>query len=439
MIVLEEFFLQLLIIIGGIFKGVAEAIILFWWIPLLFYLFYSRVWRLWDQSVKNLNWKLLEIKIPKENIKTPRAMEQVLISLYSMHGSMEWEDIWIHGKVFSWASLEIIGSEKGIRFYIYAPSKIRNLVESSFFSQYPEAEIIEVDDYTKELPDDLPNEEYDLMGVDLALKNDNYLPMRTYPYFFEGGTSIREEKRTDPISNVSEIMSNLKEDERIWIQILIKPADNGWEKEGQKVINEIAVKGWGKKKKSKPLLVNAIEEVKIFLKNFVKAMFEPPVWPEKEKEATRTFLSPVDQDVIKAIENKISKLGYITVVRFLLIDKKSKFNNQNFYSMMGAFRQFTDNNLNNLKPVSRTSSFAKPRFFLKDITLLRKKKAIFKKYINRSYPDSDHDFFSFNPSVLNIEEVATIFHFPVSDLVEASGVLKLPTKKGAPPANLPIG
>lgn len=442
MIRFEQFFSQFWEIIVGVLKGTVDVILWLWWLPLLVLYFYLRALKLQDLYVKNLKWKLLAIKIPKENIKTPKAMEQVLASLYSMHSALEFEEIWLQGKVYLWISLEIVGSEKGIYFYVYTPSKIRNLVESSFFSQYPEAEIVEVDDYTKELPDNLPNEEYDLMGADFILAKPNPFPMRTYPYFFESGSNVREERRTDPISNITEIMSNLKGDERIWIQVLIQPAENGWEKEGQKIISEISAGGLSKKKASKSRLADWFEETYWFLRNLVMAIFEPPVWPNKEKGGDKAnglrLLSPAEQNAIKAVENKISKLGYLTVVRFLLINKKEEFNGQNFSAMMGVFRQFTDNNLNRLRPAKQTFTTA-PRFLFKKSTLLRKKKALFQKYIHRAYPDPDHDEFAFTPSVLNIEEIATIYHFPVSALVEAAGISRLPTKKGAPPANLPIG
>ena len=452
MIVLAEILNQILEITAGILRNTFEVIVWLWWIPFVVLYFYLRALKRQSRSIKNFDWKLLEIRVPKENIKTPKAMEQVLASLYSMHSSVHWEEVWLKGDVHAWMSLEIAGSEKGIHFYIYIPSKFRNLVEASFFSQYPEAEIIEVEDYTKKLPNNLPNEEYDLIGVDLYLANKNPYPIRTYPYFLEGGSSPKEEKRTESISNLTEIMPILKGEERVWVQILIRPSEKGWDeqknyedwtKEGQKIINEIIAGGYKKKKKPSSWLNNLADECFMFLRNLVMAFFESPVWPEKEKDggdkAVPLMLSPIEQDMVKAIENKISKLGYVTVVRFLLINKKSELNKKNLSLMMGAFRQFTDNNLNRLKPVSRTSTFATPRFLFKKSTVLEKKKAIFKKYINRSYPDSDHDFFSFKPSVLNIEEIATLYHFPFSSLVEVSGLSQLPIKKSAPPSNLPVG
>ena len=58
--------------------------------------------------------------------------------------------------------------------------KNRNLVENAIFSQYPDAELHEVEDYTKRLPQVLPNAEYDLFGADFTLQKEDAYPIRTY-------------------------------------------------------------------------------------------------------------------------------------------------------------------------------------------------------------------------------------------------------------------
>ena len=41
----------------------------------------------------------------------------------------------------------------------------RQLIESNIYSQYPEVEIVQVEDYTKNVPVDIPNRDWDLFGM----------------------------------------------------------------------------------------------------------------------------------------------------------------------------------------------------------------------------------------------------------------------------------
>jgi hypothetical protein len=74
-------------------------------------------------------------------------------------------------------------------------------------------------------------------------------------------------------------------------------------------------------------------------------------------------------------------------------------------------------------------------FFIKRRLFLRKKN-IFFRYLLRErplYPKKGGDF------ILNIEELATIFHPPINAAVSASFVERVAYKKGESPNNLPVG
>jgi hypothetical protein len=404
----------------------------------VYYLFYSRGIRLQKKYLRNLDWRVYEIKIPKENIRTPKAMEHVFASLYSMDVSVHWEETWITtGKLNYRMSLEIAGSpDGGVRFYARAPKRLRNIIESSFFSQYPNAEIVETEDYTKELPPDLPNDEYNLFGVEFILKKEDHFPIRTYTYFFEESARKEEEARVDPISVIVELMSDLKEGERLWMQIIIKPDEGKWMEKGRKAIKEMAT---GEKKKPKK---NLIDESFHFLLNLIKAPFELPDWPGDTKEEQKIFrlYSPVETDRMKAVGNKISKRGYKTTIRAIYIDRRESYTMGKVYALMGASRLYADDNSNWLAPAKETWTM-KPRFFFRKYFLMARKKQIYKNYLSRSFPEMKyfihHDLYHI--PIFNLEELASIYHPPVSKLVEGTGLRPVKAVKGAPPPNLPIG
>ncbi len=379
---------------------------------------------------------MFEIKVPKEILKTPKAMEQVFSSLIATYSfGLNSVDKYIDGKVESWISLEIMGHAGGVHFYIYTPSNFRNLIESAIYAQYPDAEIHPAEDYTELFSPVLPNKVYDLWGTDFILARENYYPIKTYSFFEEE----KEERRLDPIAVIAEAMSNLKEDEMIWLQVLIsptgEPSGDYWQKEGQEKIEEIAGRKVGGAKGS---------TLFDWARNLFWAPIEPPIWPEaegKEAPATLRFLHPAEQEVAKAISNKISKFGFETIIRFVYIDRRESFTRANVSAVMGAFQQFRTSNFNALKPDKRTITLksgwlAKFISKYKQLNEFSRKRRIFEAYRTRRFGKYN----KIKPekfSVLNTEELATVYHFPAI-MVEAPHLRKLEAKKAGPPGELPI-
>ena len=123
-------------------------------------------------------------------------------------------------------SFEMTGHAGGIRFYVRIPAQFRNMIESAIYSQYPDIEIVEAEDYVNIMPSVLPNKIYDLWGNNFILTKPNAYPIQTYPYFED----ITKEKRLDPVAVITEALSKTKEDEMSWIQLLIRPVGNSWKK-----------------------------------------------------------------------------------------------------------------------------------------------------------------------------------------------------------------
>lgn len=413
-------------VIGGIYQNLIAILALNWWwlLPLvLFFIF----WDLWLYYIRikhllGIKWKFLEIKVPRDVLKTPKAMELIFSAIHGSYsfGFTFWEKYW-EGQVEPWMSFELVGSGGGSYFYIRVPENFRNMVESAIYSQYPNAEISEKEDYTELLPQVLPNKTYDLWGADFAFLRENGYPIRTYEFYEDK----EEERRLDPIANVLEVMSNLKDDEFIWLQFLVRPTDDSWKKKAEELINKLI----GKKN---PKEQGFMEWLGIFMVNLIKAPFEHPTWPESKNNNAGPvnliqFLTSGEKDVIKAIENKISKLGFETNIRFIYIDKRDSFSRQNVAAVIGAFRQFNTQNLNGFK--INLATYTKARHPFKSTKLFLRKRRLFDLYKLRFFPRKHF--------ILNIEELATIYHFP-SVIVEAPMLKRLESKKGEPPSSLPV-
>ncbi|NCO15228.1 hypothetical protein GW816_00370 [Candidatus Wolfebacteria bacterium] len=429
-------------ILIGIIDSIVRILGLIWWLILPFFVFFLywnlRMIYIRTRHIKTIQWSMFEIKIPKDILKTPKAMEQIfsgLIATYSF--GLSSVDKYIDGKVEPWISFEMMGHAGGVHFFVRIPSKFRNLLESAIYAQYPAAELHEAEDYTEHLSPNLPNEAYDIWGTDLILSRENYYPIRTYPFFEE----TQEEKRLDPIAAISEVMSNLNEDETIWLQILIsptgEPSGNYWQKEGLEKIDEIAGR---KTKKSGAGWGSSLWD---WARNIFWAPMEQPTWPEGKTEeiVLLRFLHPGEQEIVKAISNKISKFGFETNIRFVYIDKRDNFTPVNVSAVIGAFQQFSTSDLNSFKPDRRTITLKNgwlPKFFPKYKRLVEfsRKRRIFDGYVSRRFGKYNKRRPEKFP-ILNIEELATIYHFPTM-MVEAPRLRKLEAKKAGPPAELPI-
>jgi hypothetical protein len=360
-----------------------------------------------------IKWKLLRIKAPNNILKTPKAMEQVFSAAY-----LEGEKHWM--------SFEIVGRAGESRFYIRLPEQYRNLMESAIYAQYPETEITEVEDYIAQMPREMPNADFDLFGIEEGLGKEEYYPIRTYQSFEENV----EERRIDTISFLVEAMAKLKDDEQIWVQIVIKPAGDAWKKEGEEAMNKLL--GIETEHKKGGGLFSGFS-LGFSLGEALLAPFEHPSTEVKAHDApapkSTAEKGPGKKEAADGIRNKIAKLGFEATVRFCYIDRRTNFSKDNISSMMAFFRQFNSVNLNYFKPDASTMTDVKKGYFKDRKTFLRKR-AFYENYV------SVHPHHG-NNVILNTEELATIYHFPLG-VVGTTELERVTSRKGGPPATLPL-
>src|SRR3989338_5898481 len=167
-----------------VFERVWPYIALTWWFwlpPLLFYAAFL-VWTYYlkQRYYANLKWILLEVKIPKEIAKPPQAMEQIFAGIHGALRNYDFEEKYWKGLQVDHFSFEIVSVGGKIHFYIYAPVEYRNNFESLIYAQYPESEIKEAENYFSGLPDEIPDDEWNLFGTEFALVREDPYPIRTY-------------------------------------------------------------------------------------------------------------------------------------------------------------------------------------------------------------------------------------------------------------------
>src|SRR3989338_9083734 len=217
----------------------------YWWIylPVLLFLalmgayeFYTKL-----KYIKAIKWVLLDLKIPQDPGKSPKATEQIFAAL---HGTLPppilWRNKFFKGHMVNWISLEIVGIGGEIHFYIRTPEQFKKLVQSQIYAQYPDSEIAEVvDDYVNMLPQSLPDDKYDLFGAEMILSKENFYPIRTYPEFEEKSSGPDYVKRIDPLASLAEVMSSLEFGEHVGVQLIIRPTGDDWVKKGQAMVEKL--------------------------------------------------------------------------------------------------------------------------------------------------------------------------------------------------------
>lgn len=432
-----EIFFSIFSTIWAIFRA-------WWWVllPIVLWRPLSYMWLWWrkEKFSEEVNNILLEIKMPREVDRPFRAMEQVFAGFWMFYDRADWWEKWWDGKYQVNINLEIISVGGDIRFFLRIPKALRNLVESSIYGQYPEVEISEAEDYTKNVPQDIPNKDWDLWGTDYeTIKSDIY-PIKTYSKFFEESPAAKEEKRIDPMGALLEGLSKMGSGEQAWIQIRISPvtnADNNYKDRAKKEVDKLTNRTDCVKQKHSPVIKEAAD---------ILITGELP--GEDKKEANTSFLPPEmkltsgEREVVSAIEDKVSKTMFEGSVRFILLGEREKWNKANLKNILGFFANFNTENLNSFKPwaPSITKVHKHERFFLNilfyDQLLYLRKRKLFRRYLARlsyNFPKPGKTF------ILNIEELASMFHFVGRAAVPAPMVQRVESKKVEPPQSLPTG
>src|SRR4030042_982872 len=242
-----------------------------------------------SEYLRSIKWTMLEISFPREAIKSPKAMEQFFTGLHAVEKKLKFKDKYLKGESFPWFSIEIVGDGGMIKFFIRTPEKYRNLVESQIYAQYPDAEIIEAEDYIKNLPVGIPDKDYDIWGTELILTQPDAYPNRTYPIFFQ---EKEIEERTDPIAGLFEYLSSLTSQEHVWMQILISPTGDDWKKEGEKLVGKILGKEVKSSAKGGLLIVKeTVGWLNAFLGGFEELFFGPMTKKEEAEKKMENVIA----------------------------------------------------------------------------------------------------------------------------------------------------
>jgi len=388
------------------------------WLPIVLAALF---WRMWINYIRakfiaEQDMVLLEIKVPRDIDKSPKAMEAVFSGIHIGIGESTFIDRSIKGKVRPWYSFELVSIEGSIHFYVWTRRFLKDIVESQVYAQYPGVEIYEADDYATAMSVDLNKQS--VWGCDFKLSKKDPYPIKTY-IDYELDRDPKEEYKIDPIAHLFEFLSLAKQGENIWLQIIIRTNKDQTHKEGKWFEKEDRWKAEAKSEIAK------IREETTFE---TESILDPTV-----KVKGSPILMSADREKVDAIQRSVGKQAFDAGVRGVYIADKDSFNANRIVGLTGVFKQFGSANLNGFQPTGWFIDYSYPWqewFGAKNKTA----SWLIDAYRRRSW---FHPPYKTDHYVLTTEELATIYHFP-SRIIEAPGLSRIPSKKSEAPPNLPV-
>jgi hypothetical protein len=293
---------------------------------------------------------ILEIKLPREINKSPKAMELIFDALHQGAGKNEkpdfkggfWKkpfenyeklkkfktDRYKNGEVQKWMSLEIESREGELHFYIVTQKRYVNIISSYIYSQYPGVEVVLSEDYTNKIRPKIHGGNADLYTSWYRLDAKDYLPIKTY-IDYELDSNPKEEFKIDPLTPLLESMASVGKGEHVWYQILVRATyDESWKKEGEKAIAT--------------LLTKKVKDDK---------------GNEKEERVSALNLTPKEKSEIEMIQRNIEKSGFDCHIRIIYAAEDGYFKSENEQIVRNAMKSFNKQGFNTFKAENQNTPY----------------------------------------------------------------------------------
>jgi hypothetical protein len=281
-----------------------------------------------------------------------------------------------------------------ISFYVAVPKYLESAFEKYVQGVYPAAIVEKVpQDYTIFEP------QGNSAGAYLKLKENPLFPISTY-----------QNLEKDPLATITNNLSKIRPSEGAAIQLVIRPSPGlNLRKQGEKVLAKI--------REGSSVRTAVAEVSQLPIAKLLWELFKGPVVSkEKEKEfdTLKNKEQGIDQRSYDAIQSKIQKQSFETNIRLVASAGTLQRAEEILEHLKSAFSQFSLSAINSFEPVN-----------------------VYKKKLRKLI--YDFSFRNFNPkqaNILNLEELASIYHFPTR-FIETPYIKAAKTGVAAPPLELP--
>ena len=320
------------------------------------------------------------------------AMEQFLTTLAHTREHVPILKRLFYGQPIMVFEIANPSNSEEIFFYIAVPKKFRESIEKQLHSYFPNAAVEKISDYTIFTPTNAT------AASVLQLKNTHALPLKTYLTM-----------NVDPLNEMSNALSRLQTaEEGACLQLVLATTNNEWRTLGRTIAHKMQQGKQLREVYSTSFLIKLGKGIQQIFALFSSKQKEDPVI-----QSERTVqLTPEEQELVKSIEGKANKAGFAVNIRLIASAPTQQRAQEILSQMENAFSQFANPGVNHLQIKHRMA-----------------KKRILFNYIFRTFYDE-------NVVILNTEEIASIFHFPIST-TETPKIKWLKAGVAAPPPAIP--
>ncbi len=274
-------------------------------------------------------------------------------------------------------SFEIVANKGLIHYYAVVPAVLTEVVKQAIAAAYPSARLEEVEEHN------IFSEAGRISGTiggEFTLKKSYVYPIATY-----------QESKRDAARALLNSLSAASRDDGVGIQVLMRPAAEGWVKNSIFTSNKIK-----KDKGSKSSVVGGL--------SIMQALWKPIEAKETKPEDKQ--LSSLEQGLVDAIEEKTRHPGYEVLVRVVVSSNTAARSQALLSNIIAAFSLFDS-------PTNNGFKFS----IAKDI------EELVTSYIFRFFPQA------VSQNILNSVELATIYHLPDQNSIPSSQVQRQMAKQ----------
>jgi ribosomal protein S10 len=313
----------------------------------------------------------------KEKIAVAETLYAALGGLKPQHGLRAW----LLGRTDACA-FEIIAHERLVTFYATVPKRLQEFFEQQIHAQWGGAFIEEIVDYNMFRFDGV------VVGGYLVQRREHILPIKTY-----------KDIEADPMNALTNALSKVADGDGVAIQYVIHPAHHGWRSLGARIVRNMQ---------------KGMDFHQAKSSQFIRTIFSTKENKEKHDAQLRERrMSPLEQKMVEAIENKINKAGVEVNIRIVASSNNAETAHAYLNNVMQAFGQF------NIYEYGNTLVKSLPRSV----------RGVVDGFIYRLFDER-------YGVLLNTEEMASLWHLPLHS-TDTPNIRWLLARIAPPPANIP--
>jgi len=334
---------------------------------------------------------------PIENINTLREEIAKGETIFTALGSLKSKRSlrrWLYGRSDQF-SFEIVSQNNRISFYVVAPPESARYFEQQIHAYYSEAVIEEVDDYN---PFFIKGQ---AMAAYLKTARSFIFPLKTY-----------QKIDVDPLNSVINALSKLEKDESLAVQYVVSSAHRSWHRLSKRVVHKIH-------QKNSVLAGINISTFSGRIFNFFLEFFNLFAKPKPQDPNSVKRLSALEEEMVKAIETKATKMGLDVNLRLVACAQTKSQADALLDNLGSAFMEYNNftygNSFTRLDKANQTE-------IIRDFSYryFRERRGLFRQ----------------EKFLLNSEELASIFHFPLKN-TDTPNIVWLTAKIAPAPADIP--